>query len=153
MKHLRYSIFPAGFLLLSMVFVSCIPSRHIQPQRDQEAIRMVMRHQEIAWNNGDIEGFMQGYWKSDQLRFVGRSGLKYGWENTLQGYKKGYPDKATMGKLHFEIDDLEPTGPDSYYMIGRYELIRKEDHPTGYFTLLWKRINGKWKIVSDMTCG
>ena len=112
-----------------------------------------MKNQEEAWNKGDLKGFMRGYWKSDSLKFVGSRGISYGWNNTLGNYKKSYPNKEIMGKLHFDIDLIEKLSEDTYYLIGRYTLTRKNETPTGYFNLIWKNINGKWYIVTDMTCG
>lgn len=117
------------------------------------AIREVMTMQERAWSDGDIYQFMEGYWKSEELSFVGRTGINKGWTTTLNNYIKGYPDKDAMGKLTFEILELNRVSSDAYHMIGRYTLIRKEDKPTGLFTLIWKYIGGKWVIVSDHTSG
>lgn len=141
----------SGLVLLSLL--SCSTLHQAQAPSERSTIRQVMSAQENAWNRGDLEGFMQGYWKSDKLKFIGRNGIRYGWDNTLKAYKKGYPDRATMGKLHFEIESLEPLGKNSYYMVGQYKLLRSHDQPSGYFTLVWKKIDGHWKIISDMTCG
>jgi ketosteroid isomerase-like protein len=118
--------------------------------KDMEEIQRVMNLQEVAWNEGNIEQFMDGYWKSDSLMFIGKNGIKYGWEPTLDNYKTSYPDKTAMGKLNFEILKLEVNG-NSAYMLGKWKLIRKEDTPNGYFTLYWKKIDGKWVITIDHT--
>ncbi len=120
---------------------------------EREEIKKVMKMQEEAWNNGDIKKFMEGYWKNDSLKFVGSKGITYGWQTTLDNYKKSYPDTTIMGKLHFDIDLIEKLGEDTYYLIGRYKLQREKDEPSGYFNLIWKNINGDWKIITDMTCG
>ena len=117
---------------------------------DSLEIKKVMSLQEEAWNNGDIEQFMEGYWKSDSLMFIGKNGIKYGWQTTLDNYKASYPDKEAMGKLNFEIIKLEVNGS-SAYMLGEWKLLRKEDTPNGYFTLYWKKIEGKWVITIDHT--
>ncbi len=119
----------------------------------KEEIKKVMKMQEEAWNNGDLKQFMEGYWKNDSLKFVGSKGITYGWETTLNNYIKSYPDTTIMGKLHFDIDLIEKLGEDTYYLIGRYKLQRDKDEPSGYFNLIWKNINGEWKIITDMTCG
>ena len=118
--------------------------------KDMEEIQRVMNLQEVAWNEGNIEQFMDGYWKSDSLMFIGKNGIKYGWEPTLDNYKTSYPDKTAMGKLNFEILKLEVNG-NSAYMLCKWKLIRKEDTPNGYFTLYWKKIDGKWVITIDHT--
>lgn len=140
-------------LITIVLFVACNNKTTIPSNSDELQIRKVLNDQQLAWNNGNIDNFMKGYWKSDQLKFSGNNGITYGWSNTLENYKKSYPSNEKMGKLFFTIDALERIGKDGFYLIGRYELKRINDTPTGYFTLIWKQINGKWKIISDMTCG
>lgn len=118
---------------------------------EEQAIRKVMLEQQEAWNRADIESFMEGYWKSDSLKFIGRNGITYGWKTTLENYKKGYPTAEAMGKLTFTILSLEVLSETSAYMIGRWQLKRQTDEPGGHFTLLWRKINGKWVIVADHT--
>ncbi|MCB9361170.1 MAG: nuclear transport factor 2 family protein [Flavobacteriales bacterium] len=118
--------------------------------KDMEEIQKVMSLQEIAWNEGNIEQFMDGYWKSDSLMVIGKNGIKYGWQTTLDNYRVSYPDKTAMGKLNFEILKLEVNG-NSAYILGKWKLIRNEDTPNGYFTLYWKKIEGKWVITIDHT--
>lgn len=133
-------------ILISIIFmVSC--SEQVE---EKDAILKVMQQQEQDWNNGDIDRFMQGYWQSDSLMFIGKNGIKYGWETTLDNYKKSYPDKAAMGKLEFEVLKLE-VNEASAYMLGKWNLIRKLDNPNGYFTLYWKKIDQNWVITIDHT--
>ncbi|PJB14808.1 MAG: DUF4440 domain-containing protein [Flavobacteriales bacterium CG_4_9_14_3_um_filter_32_8] len=119
-------------------------------KNNEQEILAVMNQQEADWNNGNIDAFMQGYWQSDSLMFIGKNGIKYGWQTTLDNYKKSYPDKATMGKLEFNVVKLEVSG-ETAYMLGKWSLIRENDNPNGYFTLYWKKINKKWVIVIDHT--
>lgn len=119
-------------------------------KNNEQEILAIMQKQENSWNNGNIDAFMQGYWQSDSLLFIGKNGIKYGWQTTLDNYKKSYPDKAAMGKLTFEILKLEVAG-ETAYMLGKWSLIREKDNPNGYFTLYWKKINGKWVITIDHT--
>src|SRR6478672_2619937 len=72
-------------------------------KNDETAIRQLLAVQTEAWNRGDLEGFMQTYWKSDSLLFIGKNGLKWGWQETLRNYQKSYPDTTAMGKLSFNI--------------------------------------------------
>jgi len=109
-----------------------------------------MNLQEKAWSDGNIEDFMKGYWQSDSLMFVGKNGIKYGWQTTLDNYKKSYPDKIAMGKLEFDVIKLEVNGK-SAFMLGKWSLIREKDNPNGYFDLYWKKINGNWVITIDHT--
>ena len=119
-------------------------------KNDEQEILAVMQMQEKAWNNGNLDKFMQGYWQSDSLMFIGKNGIKYDWQTTLENYKKSYPDKAAMGKLTFKIIKLEVNN-DSAYMLGEWSLERESDNPNGYFTLYWKKINNKWVITIDHT--
>lgn len=121
-----------------------------QQSQEKEAILEVMSQQEQDWNNGDIDAFMQGYWQSDSLLFVGKNGIKYGWQTTLENYKKSYPDKSTMGKLSFIIEKLEVENQ-AAFMLGKWNITRDGGNIGGYFTLYWKKIDGKWVIVLDHT--
>jgi len=142
-------------VLLILISASC--NRSFDSSKSivnaKKQIRKVMKTQEYAWSQGDITGFMKGYWKSDSLKFVGSRGITYGWQTTLENYKKSYPDTKTMGKLHFDIELIEKLSVDTYYLIGRYTLQREKDKPSGYFNLIWRKIKGNWKIITDMTCG
>lgn len=119
-------------------------------QNDLVLVRAQMEAQESSWNNGDIQGFMEYYWKSDSLKFIGSKGITYGWQKTLDNYLKSYPNKEAMGVLKFTIEESSQLSPTSIYIIGKWEL-QKEKPAGGYFTLLWKKIKGKWVIVSDHT--
>lgn len=118
---------------------------------EENAIRQVMNTQQEAWNRADIETFMEGYWKSDSLKFIGRNSITYGWQTTLDNYKKSYPTPDAMGKLTFTILTLDILSETSAFMIGRWHLKRATDEPGGHFTLLWRKINGKWVIIADHT--
>ncbi|MDB5111862.1 MAG: hypothetical protein JWR67_2976 [Mucilaginibacter sp.] len=119
--------------------------------QDRQAILNVLETQRVAWNKGDLEGFMQGYWKSDSLLFVGRTAPTHGWQATLDRYKKNYPDRAAMGTLTFNILKVELLNATNAFMLGGWHLQREKDTPGGYFTLWFKKINGEWKIVVDHT--
>ncbi|MBS1652879.1 MAG: DUF4440 domain-containing protein [Bacteroidetes bacterium] len=113
-------------------------------------IKQLMHKQEIAWNNGNIDAFMNYYWHSDSLKFIGSKGITYGWQKTLNNYKKNYSNKALMGQLKFEIIDYNELNSQTIFIIGKWDLNR--DKPVGgYFTLLWKKINTQWFIVVDHT--
>jgi ketosteroid isomerase-like protein len=119
--------------------------------QDKKAILKIIEAQQNAWNKGDIDGFMQGYWKSDSLLFVGSTAPVHGWQGTIERYKKKYPDKATMGILKFTILKVELLDKTNAFMLGAWNLKREKDAPGGYFTLWFKKINGEWKIVVDHT--
>ena len=119
---------------------------------DKSEILEVMKLQEKAWSNNDLEGFMQGYWKSDSLKFYGSSGLTKGWQQTLDNYKKGYPTKEHSGTLKFKVNDISKIDDGSYWVMGAYYLKRSVGDANGVFLIIFKKINGEWKIVADMSC-
>ena len=117
--------------------------------QNTKAILNVLETQRQAWNHGDLEAYMQGYWHSDSLLFVGKSGPKYGWQTTLDNYRKGYPDKAAMGQLSFDILKVQLLDKTNAFVLGAWNLKREKDAPGGYFTLLLRKIKGEWKVVAD----
>lgn len=142
-----------AFLIITLL-ASCTTHRDltsVEIQSAKTAIQVVMQAQEDAWNQGDIDAFMEGYWKSEKLSFTGAKGITYNWVQVLANYKKSYPDKATMGRLQFDIKELNALSHDTFHMIGIYTLYRESDTPTGYFTLIWKKVDGQWVIISDHT--
>ena len=107
---------------------------------DKAAIELVMSKQEQCWNKGDIDCFMEGYWKSDSLQFIGSRGLTYGWQQTLDNYKKSYPDKAAMGQLQFDILSMKMLSPENVLLIGKWHLSRSEKEDLGgHFSLNWMK--------------
>jgi hypothetical protein len=116
---------------------------------NEKKIRDILDRQTAAWNRGDLEGFMQGYWKSDSLKFIGSRGVTYGWQNTLDNYRKGYPDTAAMGRLRFEILHINKLSGKYYQVIGKWMLVRTVGNLSGHFTLLFRKKSGEWVIVSD----
>jgi ketosteroid isomerase-like protein len=112
-------------------------------------IRNLLLTQTAAWNRGDLEGFMQTYWKHDSLMFIGKNGIKWGWQETLENYKKGYPDSAAMGKLSFDILVVKKLSPDYYYVVGKWMLARTIGDLSGHYNLLLRKIKGRWLIVAD----
>jgi hypothetical protein len=116
---------------------------------DEQAVRTTLNQQTVAWNQGNLEEFMEGYWKSDSLMFVGKSGLTYGWQATLDNYKKGYPDTASMGKLTFDIVQVKRLSVLYFFVVGKWHLARTIGDVGGTFTLLFKKIKNKWVIIAD----
>ena len=129
-----------------LVLYSCATSAEKQDKKD---ILAIMDAQQIAWSKHDLEGFMQGYWKSDSLKFYGSNGLTYGWDKTLANYKKGYPTPDHSGILNFKVNDITKIEKASYYIMGEYHLTRKVGNANGIFMIIFKKINGEWKIVAD----
>lgn len=117
--------------------------------KDEQRIRSILANQSAVWNEGNIEGFMKGYWASDSLMFIGKKGLTYGWTNTLNNYRKSYPDAKSMGQLTFTIIKLKPLSDQYQEVIGKWHLEREEGNLEGHFTLLLQKIKGDWVIVMD----
>jgi len=119
--------------------------------KDFKQIKQILSQQEEDWNKGDIDAFMTAYWNSEELQFGGAKGITFGWQKTLDNYKRGYPDKASMGKLNFVIKDMTQHSKTVVSLTGSWELERENDKPGGHFLLIWRKIDGKWKIVVDHT--
>jgi ketosteroid isomerase-like protein len=136
-KLLIYSILALGIF-------ACVDKSDIQYD-----IRNVMKKQQDVWNSGNLEGFMDGYWRSDSLRFLSKDGVTMGWKASLLRYQKAYPSQEAMGQLKFENLRIEVLSGEEAYADGRWNLFRSSDTLSGHFTLLWKRIDGRWLIVSD----
>jgi len=133
------------YLLITCFFSTNIYAR----SKDEVAIRNILAEQSAAWNQGNIEGFMKGYWENDSLMFIGKKGLTYGWKNTLSNYRKNYPDAKAMGQLTFTIIKVKPLSDLYQEVIGKWHLERTEGNLEGHFTLLFQKIKGNWVIVMD----
>lgn len=120
-------------------------------QKDEAAIRSVLKTQETAWNSGDLRGFMKGYWENDSLVFIGRKGPTYGYNPTLDNYLRSYPDTTHMGHFTSEIVSVHKLSPRYYLVIGKWTLERSIGNVGGYYTLLFRKIRGQWVIVLDHT--
>lgn len=138
---------------MSLVLLAAnVSAQSTKKVRDIEsAIMTVLNKQVDAWNEGDIEGFMDGYWKSDDMRFVSGNSVSKGWQAAFDRYKKGYDSREKMGVLSFSEIEFTVLSKRSAYVKGRFTLERKEDKPTGLFTLVFRRFDGEWKIVHDHT--
>jgi len=117
--------------------------------KDEAAVRQLLNDQTQAWNRGDIDRFMKTYWESDSLMFIGKNGVTYGWTNTLNNYKRNYPDTAAMGKLSFNILLIKRLSFQYFYVIGKWNLQRSMGDLSGHYTLILKKIKGSWTIIAD----
>ncbi len=136
--------------ILLLILISILwSSTGFTQDRNARAILDLLDTQTAAWNKGDLQGFMKGYWENDSLRFIGKSGITYGWSNTLANYKRGYPDTAAMGKLNFTILVVKKISPRYYEVVGKWYLKRSIGDASGHYTLLLRKIKGSWVIVSD----
>jgi len=135
--------------IFTLLFCSLYLVGIAQTASDKKLILKVLENQRLAWNEGNLERFMDGYVKNDSLLFVGKSGPTYGWQKTLDNYKKAYQGKAGMGILTFGIKSVDFLNKDVAFVLGSWHLKREKDEPQGYFTLLFKKIKGEWKVVVD----
>jgi len=131
-----------------MLLVSAAPAA---AQTTADEILAVLQDTAAGWNAGDLGRYMQGYWRSADLRFASGGTVTYGWEATLERYRARYPDKAAMGILTFSDLDVELLGDDAACVFGAWELQRAEDRPHGLFTLVFRRLPEGWRIVHDHT--
>ena len=132
------------FLLTASLF-----SQELYQDPVKMEISEVLNIQKEAWNNYDIETFMETYWKSEDLKFYGSSGVVKGWQGTLERYQKSYPTEEHFGSLDFVINDISQINEDAYYVLGEYYLTRTVGDTNGIFMLVVKRFEDGWKIIAD----
>ena len=136
-------------LIVSTIVFILLHAIVIAQSKNEEAILKVLDRQVAGWNNGDIEQYMKGYWNSDSLLFIGKNGPTYGYQGTLERYKKSYTDTVKMGKLHFKDVKFNKLSRRQFFVWGRWELKRSVGDLSGYFTLIFKKIDNQWVIISD----
>jgi ketosteroid isomerase-like protein len=136
--------------LLTLLLLSLTASAFAQAD-PETSIRQVMADQAAAWNKGNIDDFMKGYWNNDSLVFVGQTGLTYGYSRTLANYKKRYDSPDKMGKLFFTLLSIKRLSPDYCFVLGKWLLKRKIGDVGGLYSLLFRKIDGRWQIVVDHT--
>ena len=146
------------FTLFLLVFLSCNMNNSNtvntinQDPNDINAIKKMLSNQQECWNNGDIDGFMQGYWQSEKLIFTSlRHKPAYGWNNTLERYKSSYPTKSSMGELKFQILDLKLISKTTANLKVKWKLLREKDNPNGIFWLDIEKFDKDWLITKDST--
>lgn len=136
-------------ILLCWITFAVFTVTGLYAQSDEQSIKQLITKQQNAWNNGDLRTFMQGYWESDSLMFVGKSGVTYGYKKTLENYQQGYPDTAAMGKLTFDFIEFKSLSKEYYFVTGMWHLKRTIGNLDGAFTLLLRKIRNRWVIVKD----
>ncbi len=139
-----------SFMTLFLLFISLTSSAQKRNIAIQE-VESILLNQEKQWNNGDIDAFMEDYWKSDELQFIGSSGITYGWQKTKDNYFRRYPDRATMGHLTFTIIKTDQLSINAMMMTGKFHLKRDMGDAQGHFLLVWRKIKGQWLIIADHT--
>lgn len=139
------------FLSTSFILLVSCSNLNFSSNKATSLIRTYMQEQENCWNKGDLEGFMQHYWKSDSLMFIGKSGVNYSWTTTLSNYKRTYATPEEMGVLTFENLTVKQLSRNYIYVVGKWHLKRSQqlEDLEGHYSLIWKKINRKWMIISD----
>src|ERR1700704_3198566 len=127
------------------------PSSLFAAEDADTGIQAVLNAQQEAWNRGDIDAFMNGYWRSEETVFVSGDEVTRGWQKVLDRYKKKYSDRAKMGTLTFSNLEITPLSTDSAVALGAWKLKREQDQPHGRFTLIFRRFPDGWKIMHDHT--
>ena len=148
MKNSLYLIFGLSLAY----FTACTPKHTPQSTADaKKEIRKVLEEQSTCWTRGDLECYMQGYWKSDSLLFIGSRGLTYGWQQTLENYKRGYPDASAMGKLTFDLKEMQQLSPETMLVVGKWHLKREiaAGDLQGHFSVIFRKFSDGWKIIAD----
>ncbi len=138
-----------ALILILLIFSSATFAKGVLKEKDKQQILALLDTQVAAWNDGNLEKFMDTYWHSDKLVFVGSRGPTYGWQATLDSYKRGYRDKKAMGILKFDILDISKIDKNTVFAIGRFEVTREAGDLNGHFTLVIQKKQGRWKIISD----
>ena len=134
---------------LFILLLSVLSLTVFSQSKDEAEVRNLLARQNAAWNRGDVDAFMVGYWENDSLMFIGKSGVTYGYKNTLANYKKNYPDTTVMGKLTFTLIQVRQLSSEYFHVTGKYYLTRTIGDASGHFTLIFRKIDGKWVIISD----
>lgn len=133
-----------------LLLLGCLLPLGVMAQSaDEKAIRQILDDQIKNWNAGNLDDFMKGYWHSDSLMFVGKNGVTYGYQNTLNNYKKNYSNADEMGRLIFTLLKLQRLSPEYYFVVGKWELQRKAGDVSGHYNLLLRKIKGTWVIIVD----
>jgi hypothetical protein len=130
-----------------VALLACLTS--VAQSDDEAVVRRILAEQTESWNKGNLEDFMKGYWKSDSLMFIGSAGVTYGWQNTLNNYRKNYSNADRMGKLAFTLLKVQRLSPEYFFVVGKWQLTRNAGNVGGHYDLVFRKINGTWVIISD----
>ena len=114
-------------------------------------IYAVLNEQSVAWNRGDVEGYMDGYDRSADTVMVSGDNITRGWQTVLDRYTKNYNSREKMGTLTFSELEFTLLGNNMAKVLGRWHLKRANDEPQGRFTLIFKRTKQGWRIIHDHT--
>ena len=153
-RHMRSVTIALGLVLMLGGWLT-FPSKGSpvkgMPTEDRAAIEGVLTTQQKAWNEGNVDTFLEGYWRSEELTFSGSQGIARGWNGVRDRYRKSYPDRAAMGKLDFSGLEYRELGPDAALVLGHWHLVREKGDVGGVFSLVFQRFPAGWKIIHDHT--
>ncbi len=144
-------MFKKNLFLLLLLFPMAVAYGQKKNHQEFLAINAILSKQEAAWNNGNLDSFMLYYWHSPELRFVSKNGVRKGWQAVYDSYKKNYSDKGEMGKLSFDIKNIDLIDKENAMVVGSWKVENKSGTPNGYFSLWFKKIDGQWLIIMDHT--
>jgi hypothetical protein len=147
----RVALLAAVALTICLAVVSRSSIASPAAPSGESQIRAVLDMQTTAWNRGDIDTFMTGYWHSEETEFLGANGIARGWQAVLDRYRHSYPDRKTMGTLSFSDLEVHLTCADAAYVVGKFHLVRDSDQPSGVFSLDFRNFPEGWRIVLDHT--
>jgi len=151
-KVLSLILIGAAAMLLVIASVPRLAAQKADARTEDRArITAVLTAQQAAWNRGDVDSFIVGYWESPELTFSGSGGVARGFDGVRARYKKNYPDKAAMGELAFSDLEFHFLGQDAALVLGKWRLKRENGDVGGVFSLVWQRFPDGWKIIHDHT--
>ena len=156
MRSRRKSLIMIFLLVICMLptwraWRSPVAAGELPHEGDRAAILAALNAQQTAWNHGDVDAFLAGYWRSSEVTFSGATGIVRGWEGVQARYKKNYADRDAMGQLQFSELEFRFLGPDAALVLGHWHLTRAKGDVGGVFTLVWQRFPEGWRIVHDHT--
>jgi len=146
---MKLSLIATTLLIITMSTLSTAQNQ--SNTKSIEAIRAVLEAQRDAWNKGDVDGYMDGYDRSESTVFVSGDSVRHGWQTVRDHYKKSYDTREKMGQLTFSDLEFTLLGKDHVSVVGRWLLKRTSDEPHGRFTLIFKKTNKGWRIIHDHT--
>jgi uncharacterized protein (TIGR02246 family) len=154
MRRLEWALLVAVFVsggFLAVANGTKKEQKESSARNDRSAIEAVLSAQQRAWNDGDVDAFLEGYWHSDELTFSGSSGVARGFNAVRERYQKSYPDRQAMGKLDFSGLEIRVLGLDAALVLGRWHLTREKGDVGGVFSLVFQRFPEGWRIIHDHT--
>ena len=138
-------------MCLSTLLMASVSAAQQTSSEAKAKIKTILQDQAHSWNNGDIDQFMEHYWKSPNLTFSSSGKVVRGWQATIERYKAKYSTREKMGRLKFDQLEIRMLGDSASLVLGNWHLTRKDDNPQGNFSLIFRKIDGQWKIIHDHT--